>query len=160
MSVGEKERHTIVKDILLCLPSLKPRSSDRVNDELMIRLLARIRPLLDTDMNPQSQPCIFSEHTQILLELAVFVCVELDKTVADPSRLMRFLSESILPTDLGNLTAESKVYYLTLLGEIWPAFESRVDDRERDLVRKYVTECTGGLLLVSVYACLFPMYTL
>ena len=94
----------------------------------MIRLLARIRPLLDTDMNPQSQPCIFSEHTQILLELAVFVCVELDKTVADPSRLMRFLSESILPTDLGNLTAESKSKTSTLRSLTYAAAEL---DKER-----------------------------
>lgn len=150
MSVGLKEQYTIVKDILLCLPSLKPRSSDRVNDELLTRLLSRTRPLLDTDLKPQPQPCFFSERTKILLELAIFVCVQLDKAVANPSALMRFFSDMILPSAVGRFAAETKVFYLTILGETWAACETRIDDRDRDMIRKYVTECTSGLLPVSV----------
>lgn len=150
MSVGPNERRTIVKEILLCLPSLKPRSSDRVNDELLTRLLARARPLLENDMKPQPQPCVLSEPTKILLELAVFVCAELDKAVANPGRLMRFFSDSLLPSGMGKLAAEAKVFFMVLLGDTWTACAPKIDDRERDMIRKYVTECTSSLLPVSL----------
>ena len=142
-----KEQHIIVKDILLCLPSLKPRSADRINDELLRRLLARARPLLEIDTKPQ--PCKFSETTRLLLELAIFVCVELDKAVANPTQLIRFFSDSVISSSVGRFSAETKVFFMTLLGETWAACESRIDERDRDWVRKYITDCSSGLLPVS-----------
>ena len=135
-----------MKELFLYLPSFRERHSSRGN-ALLVRLLSRAEPQLREELQPRPGHCALSTSLRECLDLALFVCVQ--HSVADPIRFLYFYVEQLPITEIGRVSADSKLFLLVHLSEIWAACNV-TSDRERDNARKNITICGASLLAVCI----------
>ena len=112
---------TIVKDVLLTLPSFKQNSPR--GKQLLDAVLEKAKDSLKADLNPDNaQPPLAS--SRYYLELASFISVQ--KRVAHPSHLLRFYFSYQLasrPT-LVRLSPDAQAFVLSSVADILDACEA------------------------------------
>ncbi|KAK7692179.1 hypothetical protein QCA50_003802 [Cerrena zonata] len=108
--VRSMDTDIIVKNILLSLPTFSQYSSR--GKELLDVILTEAKAVLKEDV-----PASNLAHTRYFLELASFVAVE--KQVAHPALLLRFLQANLVPKLPGNrLSEEDSLFVFELYGNL------------------------------------------